>query len=63
MTAPIYVSIFRLILNLVRKFFRGRMKSTVVRSDGNSLKVATYVHNRHCLAGLFLKTCGFFDNI
>ena len=49
------------ISNLVRKFFRGRMRGTVVRSAGNSLKVVTYVHNGHCLAALFLETCGVFN--
>ena len=59
----IYLYVVRFISNLVRKFFLGRMRATVVRSAGNSLKVVTYVHNRHCLAGLLLETCGFFGTI
>ena len=45
----------RFISNLVRKFFHGGMRATVLRLAGNSLKVATYVHNELCLAGLFLE--------
>ena len=37
------------IANLMRKFFRGRVRDTVVTSAGNSLKVVTNVNNRHCL--------------
>ena len=56
----IYLYVVRFISNLVRKFFLGRMRATVVRSAGNSLKVVTYVHYRHCLAGLFLKNLRVF---
>lgn len=58
-----HIFIGAFISNLVRKFFLGRMRATVVRSAGNSLKVVTYVHNRRCLAGLFLETWGCFDTI
>ena len=45
------------ISSLMRKFFCGRIRGTVVRSVGNLLKVVKYLHNGHCLVGLFLGTC------